>query len=308
MVFQSFSKYILAFGAISAPFALVADATPPAVTEEPAKKAPTKEELFSQQYIDRLSQTYGHLIQRSLNNPMIKLNPKEVMKGMQDGLDGKASPLSEKEYEEALTLIQQYAYDDAANKNLAEAEALLKKNATESGVVKLEDGKIQYKILKEGSGDVVTEETLPTINYDATYSNGQKLGSSEQTGGPIEVKLNDTIPGFKKGILGMKVGEKRRVLIHPDFGFGKSGQLPNGLLVFEIEVTKISPLPAEVDADDEDVGEDDDDDLANLLSTEDFIADNDDDEDDDDDDDDDLDNDMNFNRTSAQEPQNTAKK
>jgi peptidylprolyl isomerase len=303
MVFQSFTKYILAFGALSASFALVADATPPAKKEEPAKKAPTKEELFSQQYIDRLSQTYGHLIQRSLNNPMIKLNPKEVMKGMQDGLDGKASPLSEKEYEEALTLIQQYAYDETASKNLAEAEELLKKNASESGVVKLEDGKIQYKVLKEGSGDVVTEETIPTINYDATYSNGQKLGSSEQTGGPIEVKLNDTIPGFKKGILGMKVGEKRRVLIHPDLGFGKAGQLPNGLLVFEIEVTKISPKPAEAEVED-DEDEDDDDDMADLLSTDDFMA----DDDDEDDEDDDFENDMNYNRASSDDQPVTPKK
>lgn len=291
MVLHSFHKYILAFSMLSMPLTLSADdATPPAPASEPAKKPPSKEELFSQDYIDRLSKTYGHLIQRSLNNPMIKLNPKAVMQGMQDGLDGKASPLTEKEYEEALTLIQQYSYDEAANKNLAEAEALMKKNAAEAGVVILADGKVQYKIVKEGAGEAVTEDTVPTINYDANYSNGQKLGSSEQTGGPIEVKLNDTIPGFKAGILGMKVGEKRKIYIHPDMGFGKSGQLPNGLLVFDIEVTKISPKPADIEADSDDEDEeDDDDDLSDLLNTEDdddLMADGDDEDADEDNDDD----------------------
>ncbi len=306
MSFHLFTKYILGFVALSVPFALHADAAPavPAENTTPAKKVPTKEELFSQDYIDRLSKTYGHLIQRSLNNPMIKLNPKAVMQGMQDGLDGKISPLSEKEYEEALTLIQQYSYDEQSNKNLQEAEATLKKHASESGIVSLDDGKILYKITQAGSGEVVTEDTIPTINYDANFSNGQKLGSSEQSGGPIEVKLNDTIPGFKKGILGMKVGEKRRIYIHPDLGFGKSGQLPNGLLIFDIEVTKISPKPAvdeNADADDdedyESTDEDDDDD----FSTEDLMADNEDDEDDDSDE-------IDFNRATLEEQQDIAAK
>lgn len=285
MVFQTFTKYMLAFGVFAASCAYADDA------QAPSKKAPTKEELFSEQSIDRLSQSYGHLIQRSLNNPMIKLNPKAVIQGIQDGMDGKPSPLTEKEYEEALTLIQQFAYEDMAQKNLNEAEAALKKNAQEEGVVVLEDGKVQYKIMKEGSGDAVTEQTMPTINYDATFSNGQKLGSSEQTGGPIEIKLKDTIPGFQKGILGMKVGEKRRVLIHPDFGFGKSGQLPNGLLVFEVEVTKVSPLPTAAETADDDDEDDDDDDLAALLGAEDM----------DDEDDDDAEDDLNYQRASSKQ-------
>ncbi len=300
MVIRSFTTYILAFGALALPVALMSgddadnNATPPATKEAPApKKVPTKEELHSQAYIDKLSETYGHLIQKSLNNPVVKLNPKAVMKGMQDGMDGKAAPLTEKEYEEALNHMQKYAYEDMANKNLAEAEAMLKKNASEDGVVSLEEGKVQYKVLKPGTGElVVTEETVPTINYEATYSNGQKLGSSEQQGGPIEVKLNDTIPGFKKGMMGMKVGEKRKIWIHPDMGFGKNGQLPNGLLIFEIEVTKISPKSEESDDSDED-DEDDDDDLSALVNTEDLLAD-----DEDDDDDDDVEDDIDYDRAT----------
>lgn len=289
MVQSSFQKYLLACSLLVLPMAHVvaadeesSPASPPPKGET-VKKAPTREELFSTGYIDRLSQTYGHLIQRSLNNPMVKLNPQGVIQGIQDGIAGKKSPLSEQEYEEALQLIQQYAYEDMSSQNLAEAEGILSKNKGEQGVVLLEDGKLQYKIEKEGAGDAVTEDTVPTINYNATFSNGQKLGSSEQTGGPIDVNLTDTIPGFHKGILGMKVGEKRRIWIHPDLGFGKSGQLPNGLLIFEIEVTKVAPKPAKTEQPE---AEDDDDDLSSLLNTADLFADDEDEDDDDDDEDD----------------------
>jgi len=283
MLLHKFQKFAYLLGALCVPLALAADAPVAAPTE--AKKAPTKEELFAPSFLDRLSLTYGHMIQKSLNNPVVKLNPTMVIQGIQEGQSGKPSPMSEKEYEEALTLIQQYAYEDMSAKNLQEAESYLQKNATATGIVCLENGKVQYKVIQEGKGEVVTDEMMPTINYNATYSNGQKLGSSEQTGGPIEVRLDETIPGFRMGVMGMKVGEKRQIFIHPDLGYGKSGQLPNGLLIFEIEVTKLTPKPAKPandaasddDNDDENDNDDDDDkggdDLANFVDTDDLMAD-----------------------------------
>jgi len=65
------------------------------------------------------------------------------------------------------------------------------------------------------------------------------FGSSEETGGPITIPLDQTIPGFSKGLVGMKEGEKRRLFVHPDLGYGTMGQLPpNELLIFDIEVVK----------------------------------------------------------------------
>ena len=43
---------------------------------------------------------------------------------------------------------------------------------------------------------------------------------------PITIPLDQTIPGFSKGIVGMKEGEKRRLFVHPDLGYGTTGQLP----------------------------------------------------------------------------------
>ena len=63
----------------------------------------------------------------------------------------------------------------------------------------------------------------------------------------------------------MKVGELRKIFIHPDLGYGATGQLlPNALLIFEVELVKLNPVTKETleeandsdDADDEDYDED----------------------------------------------------
>ncbi|MDB6081230.1 MAG: mip-D [Chlamydiia bacterium] len=221
---------------------LVAAAT--AVAE--GKKELSKEELFSQASISKLSETYGHLINKGLDNPVLKLDFTAVIKGMQDAKAGKPSPMNEQEYEETINLLQEYAYQDLAARNLQEANKFMAENAKKDGVQELEPGKLQYLVIQDGKGDVVTENMIPSINYKGQYLDGTVFGSSDANNGPIALSLKQTIPGFRRGILGMKVGEKRRIFIHPELGYGTSGQLlPNALLIFEIEVTGVKPEPKE---------------------------------------------------------------
>jgi len=207
-------------------------------------KKPTKEELFSSDSINKISQMYGHLIMKGLDNPVIKLNFDAVIQGMKDGKGGKPAPMTEQEYEESVSQLQEYAYQDLSARNLQEAEKFLKENVKKEGVKEVEGSKLHYLILQEGKGDTVTEDLVPTIKYTGKYLDGTVFGSSDTSGGPIAISLKQTIPGFRKGILGMKVGEKRRLFIHPELGYGTSGQLlPNSLLIFDIEVTGVKPEP-----------------------------------------------------------------
>ncbi len=227
-----------------------------AAQEQKASPKKTKEELLSPENVAKISQAYGHFIAKSLDNPLLKLNFDAVVQGMNDQRNGKASPLTEQEYEEAITQLQELSFQETSQKNLQEAEQFLKENAKKSGVQVLEDGKLQILVEKAGDGtDVVTESVMPVIHYTGSYLNGTVFGSSKDSKEPLSISLNQTIPGFKKGVLGMKVGEKRRIFIHPDLGYGTSGQLmPNALLVFDIELVKIDPLPQDqnVDSDDDD--------------------------------------------------------
>lgn len=217
------------------------------IAEEAAtqkSKTFSKEELASDAFNNRLSEAYGHLVQKSLDNPVLKLNFDGVIKGMQDAKAGKPSPMTEEEYEEAINAIQEVAYQDMSAKNLQEAENFLKDNARKDGVKELQPGKLQFSVLKEGDGKTVTEGSIAEINYKGQYASGQVFGSSEEAGGPISINLSQTIPGFRQGLVGMKEGEKRKLFIHPELGYGTSGQLmPNALLIFDVEVVKVKEKP-----------------------------------------------------------------
>jgi FKBP-type peptidyl-prolyl cis-trans isomerase len=62
---------------------------------------------------------------------------------------------------------------------------------------------------------------------------------------PIQFQLGagQVIPGFEQGIVGMKVGGKRRLTIPPSLGYGSAGRPPtippNSTLVFDVDLVSI---------------------------------------------------------------------
>lgn len=281
--------------------------------KESPKKQYTKEQLFAPASISKLSETYGHLVYKSLENPVLKLDFDAVMRGLQNAKAGKPAPMNEQEYEETINQLQEYAYEDLSNRNLKDAEKFLLDNKKKDGVKELEAGKLQYLVLQNGTGAVVTDELMPTIKYSGQYLDGTVFGSSESSGGPLSISLKQTIPGFREGILGMKVGEKRRIFIHPELGYGTSGQLlPNSLLIFDVEVTDVKPEPKEDPKNSKIskvLGDNQVSAAESLFPDELEESDGDDDEDDDDDDsDEDDEDDVSSSKTTAAGTSQNAKK
>ena len=84
-----------------------------------------------------------------------------------------------------------------------------------------------------------------TVHYTGWLENGSEFDSSrrrEPFSFPLGVGF--VIPGWDQGLIGMRVGGKRRLTIPPELGYGASGMgsviPPNALLVFEIELLEIS--------------------------------------------------------------------
>ncbi len=202
---------------------------------------------------DKVAESLGHLIVRQLNNPGFDLNLEKVVKGIQDEKDGLPSPLNEEEYEQAVYAIQEHLFTQTADQNLAAASDFLEKNAVATGIQCIEP-KLQYRIEKDGEGSVVDNESVPLIHYQGKLLDGTVFASSFEGGEPIALPIKQTIPGFAKGLVGMKEGEKRVLFIHPELAYGLSGHLPpNSLLIFEIEIVKANTLLEEV-ASEEDAG------------------------------------------------------
>lgn len=207
----------------------------------------TKEPKKSEPDIGKVSEALGHLIGKNLLDLGVNLDIASVVKGLKDSSNGKASPLTETDCVNAISQAQETAFKSLANSNLSEATAFLETKGKEEKVVSMEEGKLQYTITQEGQGASVEPHSTPIVSYKGTFLDGSVFSQSEED---LPLSLDETIPGLKSGLVGMKEGEKRTLYIHPDLGYGTAGMLPpNSLLTFEVEVKKAqADLPAQESA------------------------------------------------------------
>lgn len=230
----------------------------PLRADEPATEQQVSEVV--QVDIKQLSETFGNFVGKNLKMPGFEFDLESLIQGIRAGAAGQAAPLSDEEYEEGMAYLQEEVFSKVSKENLEMAESFLNKNVAAEGVAALEENKLQYTVVEAGQGAEVTADMSPQISYTGRLLDGEVFGSSEESG-PIVLSLAHTIPGFRKGIEGMKEGEKRTLYIHPDLGYGVTGQLPpNSLLIFDVQVLKAdSPKEdpfaydgeADVDFDDE---------------------------------------------------------
>jgi FKBP-type peptidyl-prolyl cis-trans isomerase FkpA len=100
-------------------------------------------------------------------------------------------------------------------------------------------------ILTPGSGASITKGQVAVVDYTGTLTDGTVFDSSIPRGQPFSVNLGrgEVIQGWDLGIVGMQVGEVRRLTIAPEMGYGASGFPgvipPNATLIFEVTLRAI---------------------------------------------------------------------
>jgi rhodanese-related sulfurtransferase len=106
------------------------------------------------------------------------------------------------------------------------------------------------KVITPGDGAVATSHSRVSVHYTGWLEDGAKFDSSYKRGKPFEFVLGQgqVIPGWDMGVLGMKVGEKRRLTIPPEMAYGAGGAggaggviPPNATLKFEITLVAVVP-------------------------------------------------------------------
>jgi peptidylprolyl isomerase len=101
------------------------------------------------------------------------------------------------------------------------------------------------KDIIEGSGVAAVATSTMTVHYTLlTWSKGEVVESSWDSGSPATFPLANVIAGWQQGIPGMKVGGRRLLIIPPDLGYGAQGAGgaigPNETLVFVVDVIGIA--------------------------------------------------------------------
>lgn len=83
------------------------------------------------------------------------------------------------------------------------------------------------------------------MHYKGTLEDGTEFDSSYGRGQPLTFTLGSAqvIKGWDQGLMGMCEGEKRKLVIPPELGYGSSGAPPkipgDATLIFEVELVKI---------------------------------------------------------------------
>lgn len=104
---------------------------------------------------------------------------------------------------------------------------------------------MKVEILQEGTGEGAKSGDKIKVDYTGTLTDGTKFDSSIGRE-PFEYTLgqNQVIQGWELGLVGMKVGEKRKLTIPPELAYGERqvGSLipANSTLVFEIDMLSIN--------------------------------------------------------------------
>lgn len=96
-----------------------------------------------------------------------------------------------------------------------------------------------------GPGDSLDVDMTAVVHYTGWFPDGNEFDSS-RAGNPISFRVGagEVIDAWDVGLIGMRVGGKRKLVIPPEMGYGPDGfsSIPgNAILVFEVELIEIRP-------------------------------------------------------------------
>lgn len=102
------------------------------------------------------------------------------------------------------------------------------------------DAGLYWRDVVVGEGPVVTAGQIVTVHYTGNLPDGTEFETS-RGGDPIKfpIGVGRVITGWEMGVVGMRVGSTRQLLIPGDLAYGPSGSgpiPPNAALIFSVEV------------------------------------------------------------------------
>ncbi len=99
-----------------------------------------------------------------------------------------------------------------------------------------------------GTGAAASAQSTVSVQYvGALWTTGEEFDSSWKRGQAVDFPLSGVIPGFQQGIVGMKIGGRREIVIPPNLGYGASAQgpIPGGsTLVFVVDLVGLPATQA----------------------------------------------------------------
>jgi len=151
------------------------------------------------------------------------------------GVAAGQSPIS---VEDALKPVQDQVLGD---QQAEQAKPAAQERTLESGL-KIVD------VQKAESAPVAQNGDAVFVHYTGRLEDGTQFDSSRDRGQPFGFRLGEgsVIKGWEEGIAGMKIGDKRQLIIPPSLAYGEEGRPPtipaNATLIFDVELVGLVKL------------------------------------------------------------------
>ena len=184
---------------------------------------------------------------------MENLDLDAMVAGLRDGFgDDPESRLGEdadmdqliRDYQTRMMEARQKKMEEQAQANLEEGQEFLDENADKDGV-EVTDSGLQYQVLEsgeEGAQSPTLEDTVE-VHYKGMLRDGTVFDSSIERDKPAVFGLKHIIPGWQEALPMMKVGDKWKLFLPPELGYGEQGAGgdigPNEVLIFEVELLDV---------------------------------------------------------------------
>lgn len=198
--------------------------------------------------IEDFSYALGYNLGNALKQRGVTPDEDEVMQGLRDALAGEEGRVPANQV--ATVLSDYYGIDRSREKaaqvarNKEMGERFLAQNAKRHGVKVLESG-LQYEVLASGKGEKPGGDGVFVIHQLGKRLDGFVITDTRSRGGPDHYRLEQLLPGVAEAVAMMSVGDRWRLAIPPELGYGREGRPPIArgpvVLVWEVELLDSAP-------------------------------------------------------------------
>ncbi len=193
----------------------------------------------------KFSYTVGVQIGQSLKRDAGQIDADVVSRAIKDVLGDKKLQLSQEEMQKTMESFQKKQMEKqmaSADTNEKAGAEYLVANKKKPGWTETASG-LQYKVVKQGSGDKAKPSDTVVVHYKGTLINGTEFDSSYKRNEPATFPVNRVIPGWTEALQLMNPGSQYQLAIPSKLAYGQRGAGgaigPNETLLFDVELIEI---------------------------------------------------------------------
>ena len=198
---------------------------------------------IGQQISNRMVKGINHELFGDDSTKTISL--KNFMAGFIQGVHGKGIMTIEQANQVAqqkMMAIKSKYMEEKYGAAKKKGEEWMAANAKKEGVKTLPSG-VQYKVIKEGNGEMPKDTSLVKVHYEGKLIDGTVFDSSYKNGQPVSMRVNQVIKGWTEALVHMPAGSVWEVYIPQELAYGEreAGQIkPYSPLIFKIELISVN--------------------------------------------------------------------